>query len=115
MGVGGRPPHEPTDETRRQVTALAGYGLNQQQIAAIIGIGRSTLQTHYQEELDSGKAKASAKVAQTAYEMAISGKVPAMTMFWLKTQCRWKENHDAPSEDDINKVVGLPNVNLKAL
>ena len=30
-------------------------------------------------------------MAQTAYNMAKSGKFPTMTMFWLKTQAGWRE------------------------
>ena len=30
-------------------------------------------------------------MAQTAYNLAKSGKCPVMTMFWLKTQAGWRE------------------------
>jgi hypothetical protein len=41
-------------------------------------------------------------VMQTAFKMAVSGKTPAMTMFWLKTQAGWKEHQLEPEiERDI--------------
>jgi len=41
--------------------------------------------------LDTAHIEATATVAQTAYNLAKSGKCPVMTMFWLKTQAGWRE------------------------
>ena len=82
----------PTEDQRKLVKSLAAYGLLQQQIANIIGLRSvKTLRKHLRKELTLGGPEANAKVAQTAYQMAISGKHPSVTMFWLKTRAGWRE------------------------
>lgn len=74
-----------------KIKELAGYGLNQEQIASVIGSNVRTLQRHATREMQEGRDAAGAAVAQSAYQQAISGKNPAMTMFWLKCRMRWSE------------------------
>ena len=62
----------PTAEERKQVEAMAGYGVPHDNIAAIIrdGIDSDTLKKHFKKELMQGKAKANAKVGQTLFQKA---------------------------------------------
>lgn len=78
-------------EQSKRVESLSGLGLRTDQIASIEGMSRATIQRVYQKEITEGREKAVATVAKTAYQMAVGGKVPAMTMFWLKTQAQWRE------------------------
>lgn len=82
---------EITPEQRKQIKALAGYGMKDSQIANVLGITESTLQRKCKEDIKKGRDTARASVAKTAYQMAVSGKQPAMTMFYLKTQLGWRE------------------------
>ena len=43
--------------------------------------------------MEQGRSNALANVMRTAYEQAVSGDVPAMTMYYLKTRAGWKETH----------------------
>lgn len=99
-----------TDKLLKQVETLAGFGLTDDNIALVIGISEGTLKRRFREELDRGRALAKATVAQTAFKMATSGKQPAMTMFWLKTQCRWKETvvqeHVGEDGNPIKLITG---------
>lgn len=99
----GRPEFVPTDEERKQVEALSGYGLPQEQIAILVrtGIHLDTLKVHFRTELDSGKAKANAKIGQTLFQQAMSGNTTA-AIFWAKTQMRWRE----PQEIDHKSSDG---------
>ena len=81
----------PTDEQRRGVSAMAVAGIEQKVVAKILGIGVQKLRRHFREELDMAMAKANTKVAGVLYGMAISGKSPVSTIFWLKTRARWRE------------------------
>ncbi len=96
-----RKAHKVTDEMRRQVETLSGYGLTKEQVAPALSISKSTLEKYYSAELVNGRAKALAKVAQTAYQMATSGDNTAMTIFVLKTQAGWRETQHI----DINQTV----------
>ena len=51
--------------------------------------------------IERGRDAAIANVSQTAYQMAVSGEHPAMTMFWLKTRARWKEVHHVEVEGKV--------------
>lgn len=109
---GGRPPHAPTPASRKQVEAMASYGIPFADIAKVIGISEPTLRIHYREELDTGATKANAMVAQSLFKRAISDGQQSVTaaIFWLKTRARWKEppqdhNHrGAVGAFDLSKV-----------
>ncbi len=87
-----RPRFKVTEQNRNTVKALAGYGLKHEQIASIVGVrSTKTLRKHFRHELDTGGAEANAQVAQTLFQMAISGEQPAATIFWLKIRAAWSE------------------------
>lgn len=90
---GGRPPHEPTESTRRQVKALAAYGIPQDEIGRVIGVSKPTLEKHYRDELDRAEVEANAKVAESLFRKAMGDGSQSVTaaIFWLKTRARWKE------------------------
>jgi hypothetical protein len=96
----GRKPFNPTDDERKQVEALSGYGIQLEQIAALIrgGICRDTLYEHFAIELALGKAKANSKIGQTIYQKAISGD-PGMLKWWSATQMKWSERHEITGAD----------------
>lgn len=97
----GRKPFEPTDAERRQVEAMAGYGLPHMHIAVLIrdGINVDTLREHFSIELTAGKAKANAKVGQTLFQKATSGDTTA-AIWWSKTQMGWKDNLQLSGDPD---------------
>jgi hypothetical protein len=81
----GRPSFRANEEQRSLVKSLAILGMQQEQICQALGIrSEKTLRKHFGAELQEGSLHAMATVARTAYEMATSGKYPAMTFFWEK-------------------------------
>ena len=98
-----RPSHQPDAFHRRQVEALAGYGVKEPEIAGIIGIDAKTLRKHYRHELDFGHVKANVKVAENLYRKATGEGREAVTaaIFWLKARARWKETV-------LNEHAGVP-------
>jgi hypothetical protein len=92
-----RRPHEPDAGQRRQVEAMAAYGIPEADIARVVGVDPKTLRKHYRDELDLGAVKANAQVAGFLFNSARNGNVTAQ-IFWLKTRARWKE---APSEHHV--------------
>ena len=86
----GRRAHKPDPAQRRQVEAMAAYGIPEPNIAAVVGVDPKTLRKHYRDELDLGETKANAQVAGFLFNSARSGNVTAQ-IFWLKTRARWRE------------------------
>ena len=57
-------------EVRRQVEAMAGYGVPEADIAGVVGVVSEDARKHYRGELDHGHVKANAKVAENLYRKA---------------------------------------------
>jgi hypothetical protein len=89
----GRPAHGPTPMGRRQVEALAGFGVPEADIAGVVGIDAKTLRKHYLHELKHGHVKANAKVAENLFRKATGDGREAViaAIFWMKTRAGWKE------------------------
>jgi hypothetical protein len=89
----GRPRHQPDASQRRQVEAMAGYGIAEADIAKVLGIDPKTLRKHYRDELDVAHVKANSAVAQSLFRKATGDGPQSVTaaIFWLKTRARWKE------------------------
>lgn len=112
-----RPAHKPTEATRKQVEAMTGYGVPQEAIAEVLGVSVPTLVKHYRSEVDTGVAKANAKVAESLFRKALSdgqGSVAA-AIFWMKTRAGWRETTRIV-HDGLDKALdGLSREELKSL
>jgi hypothetical protein len=89
----GRRAHTPEPAGRRQVEAMAAYGVPEADIARVLGIDPKTLRKHYRDELDTGSIKANSRIAESLYRKAMGDGPQSVTacIFWLKTRARWKE------------------------
>jgi len=91
----------PSEEQRRTVRKLAGFGVPHHQICAIVGLSSpKLLRQHFRQELSLGPVEAAASVMRTAFRLAVSGKHPSMTIFLLKTRGRWSETAGLPLAQD---------------
>src|SRR4051812_38977247 len=86
-------PAEPTEEQRRQVRAMSGFGIPQEQIATHLEMDAKTLRKHFRQELDRGMVEANVKVAQSPFQLATGGKNVAAAIFWMKARAGWREKH----------------------
>jgi hypothetical protein len=113
----GKKPFVPTDKDRLQVERMVGFGITQDQIAKIMGIGESTLKKYFADELSNGVSRVNSAVAQNLFSIATSrdpGSVAA-AIFWMKTRGRWREtNHHVHSGDDKEPPIKI-DANLKGL
>jgi hypothetical protein len=88
------PTYSPTEEQRRTVRAMSGFGIPQADIATLLDIDDKTLRKHFRRELDRGSIEATVKVAQTLFQMATSGQNTAAAIFWMKARAGWREKHE---------------------
>jgi AraC-like DNA-binding protein len=89
----GRKPYTPTDEQRRTVRAMAGYGVPQEAIAKVVRCSEPTLRRNFRHELDTAVTEANARVAQCLYQQATTPGNVAASIFWLKARAGWREKH----------------------
>jgi len=89
----GRPRYQPDEASRRQVEAMAGYGVPESDIARVLDIDPKTLRKHYRAELDLAHVKANSAVAQSLFRKATGDGPQSVTaaIFWAKTRMGWKE------------------------
>src|SRR5258705_13249903 len=87
----GRRAHRSDPSQRRQVEAMAAYGIPETDIFRVIGVDPKTLRKHYRDELDLGETKANAQVAGFLFNAAKNGNVTAQ-IFWHKTRAKWRES-----------------------
>jgi hypothetical protein len=84
------PKYQPSEAHRREVLAMTGFGILQNDIAQMLEIDPKTLRKHYRRELDTGVTQANARVAQTLYLMATKEKNVAACIWWTKCRMGWK-------------------------
>lgn len=112
----------PTPDQRRQIEALAAYGIPQEEMCRLLAnpetgrpIDLKTLHKHFRHELDTGMAKANARVAESLFRQAVGAPaqydaeghvlraeqtpVVSAAIFWLKARAGWKER-------DVHELTG---------
>lgn len=106
---GGRKKFKPDEKQRLTVSIMAACGMPHAEIARQIinpdtglPISEPTLRSAFRDDLEAGKARANAMVAQSLFKKATGeGKgAVAAAIFWLKTQARWKEAAASDQDDD---------------
>lgn len=92
-----KPKHVPTDQNRRMVRMMVAGGIVYDDIAAALGVSRSSLKTHYKVELKSGGILANAMVVANLYRHA-TGDHPqaavAAAKWWTQARMDWSEKHE---------------------
>lgn len=105
----GRPPYAPTEKDRSMVRAMIGFGIQDYEIARVLGISAPTLRKYYADELAVGHIEMNAKVANSLYKRATGDGPDAVkaAMFWLECRAGWRRspreefNHPGKKEQRI--------------
>lgn len=88
------------------VKAMAGFGIPHEGIATLLDIDAKTLRRHYRRELDRGSVEATAKVAQSLFHMATTGKNVGAAIFWMKARAGWREKHEVQvTTNDLSSMT----------
>lgn len=85
--------HVPTEQTREIASTLAGLGLSQTLIAATLKINADTLTKYYLADMEIGRAKTHAKVANAIVVNAVDNMNVAAQQLYAKTQMGWSETN----------------------
>lgn len=101
-------PYVPTEDQRRQVQTMAGFGITQAEISKLMVCDLKTLRKHYRRELDIGAATTNLAVVQSLYNNAVKNDNVAAQIWWTKARMGWK------SETDLN-VSGTQTIQLQHL
>jgi hypothetical protein len=105
-------PFTPTDEQRRMVKAMAGYGVPHDDISRVVRCSPPTLRKWFRDELDTATIEANARVAQTLYQQATTPGNIAATIFWLKARAGWREKQQVEVSGPNGEPVGPKKVEI---
>jgi hypothetical protein len=91
----GPKPYQPTDAERVRVRDLAAIGVSYHMIAKVVGLSKATLQTHFGNDLDGGRAEANLKVGSNLLRIATGDPSKPATLkaaiWWSKARMGWRE------------------------
>ena len=93
---------KPVPTNLEQIEILAGFGLTEEEIAAVLGVCRTTLvrwkkrSKDFEEALKRGKAKADLLIVKSLYSRATEEHDTTAQIFWLKNRQpdRWRDRRD---------------------
>jgi hypothetical protein len=88
----GERPMRFTDEQRRYVLTMSGFGITQADMAKVLDIDLKTLRKHFRRELDTGPTEANVRVAQALYTNATKHMHAGAQIWWTKSRMGWKDN-----------------------
>jgi hypothetical protein len=114
--MAGRPKYRPTEAHRHQVKAMAGFGIQQSEIAALLECDAKTLRKYFRRELDTGATEANARVAASLYNLAVKEGNVTACIWWTKARMNWREQQnlnvggqaDNPVAIDFTWAPALP-------
>ncbi len=102
-----------------RVTELASRGLSHEQIAAALGISRTTLQARKRESeqfaqaIEKGQAQGIEQVSNALFQNAMGGNVTAQ-IFFLKARAKWRDRPEDMDPDDGEVSPVSVNVEVKS-
>lgn len=101
-GRGSKPSFQPTKEQRNVVTVMVAGGIQQIEIAAALGIDKSTLAKYFKPELKYGLARANAQVVAHLFNQTKEN-VRAVE-FWLtnRDSGKWAHKQKIDAKMDLN-------------
>lgn len=89
---------EISEEQRKTVRAMAGFGMPLKDIAAYLETTPEALQRHMGRELAKAALEANAKVAQALFTMATQDRNVIAAIFWMKARAMWRDRPDSQAE-----------------
>lgn len=84
------PPHFPTMHTRETVTHLVAFGLDENQIAAVLKCTPDDVRRYYNEELEHGLVRVNARVMSAVLHAALYQDSAPDRKLWLTNKAGWK-------------------------
>lgn len=97
--MAGRKDHKPSEVNQRLVVALKSCGVQQDTIAAIIGVSAPSLRKWYRAELDDGLARAVASAAANMFRLSLRQSHTGFCAARHVLNC-----HGGPMWRDVSKV-----------
>lgn len=89
------PPHFPTMHTRETVTHLAAFGLDENQVAAILRCSPDDVRRYYADEMEHGLTRVNARVMSAVLHQALFKEDTVAMKLWLVNKAGWRSGDGA--------------------
>lgn len=100
------PAHEPTRQTRDMVTVMVAGAIDQNAIAAAMGISRPTLRKHYRQEIKNGTTTVNGIVLVEHLKRIKAGDFAAIK-WWEQSRMAWAETQKIQPLDKDGKPADM--------
>lgn len=92
-GLEPKKPHIVNLQIQSQIKTFAGMGVKLSDMALMIGISVDTIREYYQNDFETGSARANFNVAQSLYKKALGNGAGAVeaAKFWLRNRGGWRD------------------------
>lgn len=102
-------PEEAMEDTRVLVRHYMAIGYPTDVTCKLLSppMSDETLRKYFSHEIETGALAQNARVAGTAFQMAVSGRDPGMTRFWCRTRMGWSERQAEASNGPL-RVESIP-------
>lgn len=101
-----RPAHEPTQQSRQTVEALAGFAIPTAKIADVLDISQPTLLKHYSREIQRGAAVVESNLVGNLMRIAKGSDGTALKAIMFALNCRFGWSQYVPRPDVKEEPLG---------
>jgi hypothetical protein len=102
VNKGGRPRHQFTDEQLEQLKRLASIQCTVKEIAFIMGCSTETINRHYADEIETGRAEGKLALRRAQWRNAVE-KDNVTMQIWLGKNIL--KQTDQPIDEDSSKIL----------
>lgn len=101
------PPHFPTMHTRETVTHLVAFGLDENQIAAVLKCTPDDVRRYYANELEHGLVRVNSRVMSAVLHQALYKEDVGAMKLWLVNKAGWRSG-DGNKTNILNAPGAAP-------
>lgn len=87
----GKEPRQITEQMRKQVESMTGYGIGQIEIARLLVMDVKTLRKYFRDELDTGSTRANTLMAEALWKNGVRHNNVQAQIWWTKARMGWKD------------------------
>jgi len=97
------------------VKKMVAFGIPMKNIAEVIGVGVTSLQKYFKNEIESGHTEANFMVANTLFQKTMGGDTTSL-IFWCNTRLGWRDgsmNENASGKGEAGVLAKIPGTEKK--
>lgn len=98
---------KPSKKQRKQVIICLGFGMNQEDVATVIGISNKCFRRHFKDEIKMAIPEINSKLLNLCFQACSKGNT-SLLIFALKNRLKWTDKWESTSKvsaTQLNKIL----------